>query len=80
MSHCYLLQILSELNRLTIVTSKKILVMSIYVLILIILSHKENQELAVYNFRHSSYFSIPNVNSVYHGLESLSISDQESGT
>ena len=54
--------------------------MSIYVLILIILSHKENQELAVYNSRHSSYFSIPNVNSVYHGLESLSISDQESGT
>ena len=53
--------------------------MSIYVLILIILSHNENQELAVYNFRHSSYFSIPNVSSVYHGLESLSISDQESG-
>ena len=47
MSNFYLVEILSEPNSLTIVTSKKILKMSNYVLILSIFSHNENQEFAV---------------------------------
>ena len=49
MSNFYLVEILSEPNSLTIVTSKKILKMSIYVLILsIFFSHNENQEFTVF--------------------------------
>ena len=49
MSNFYLVEILSEPNSLTIVTSKKILKMSNYVLILsIFFSYNENQEFAVY--------------------------------
>ena len=46
-SNFYLVEILSKPNSLTIVTSKKILKMSNYVLILSIFSHNENQEFAV---------------------------------
>ena len=47
MCNVYLVEILGEPNSLTIVTSKKILKMSNYVLILSIFSHNENQEFAV---------------------------------
>ena len=48
MSNLYLAEILSQPNSLTIVTSKKILKMSNYMLTLsIFFSHNENQELAV---------------------------------
>ena len=50
MSNFYLVEILCERNSLTIVTSKTILKMSNYVLILSIsFSHNENQEFAVQN-------------------------------
>ena len=46
-SNLHLVEILSKPNSLTIVTSKKILKMSNYVLILSIFSHNENEEFAV---------------------------------
>ena len=47
MSNFYLVEILSEPNSLTIVTSKKILKMSNYVLILSIFSHYKNYEFPI---------------------------------
>ena len=52
MSNFYLVEILSETNSLTIVTSKKILKMSKYVRILsVIFSHNGNQEFALHSLK-----------------------------
>ena len=47
MSNSYVVEILSEPNSLTIVTSKKILKMSNYVLILSIFAHYKNYEFPI---------------------------------